>query len=100
MTEILGWVSSAILVLTISKQVHRQWSAGTSKGVSRWLFIGQFAASMGFFVYSILVGNGVFIVTNGVLAIEALLGLALMRIHHRREQRRSQPSPASARALA
>jgi MtN3 and saliva related transmembrane protein len=92
MTEVLGWLSSAILVLTISTQVFRQWRSGTSKGVSRWLFIGQFAASTGFCIYSVLVENWVFIATNGLLAIEALVGLAIVRIHRRREERNSRTS--------
>lgn len=89
MTEVLGWLSSFILVLTISTQVHRQWRLGTSKGVSHWLFIGQFAASSGFCVYSVLLKNWVFIATNGLLAIEALVGLAIVRVHRRREARAS-----------
>ena len=72
MTEVLGWISSAILVLTISTQVYRQWQAGTSKGVSRWLFIGQCAASLGFLVYSWLIDSWVFVVTNGVMALAAM----------------------------
>jgi MtN3 and saliva related transmembrane protein len=91
MTEVIGWLSSAILVLTISTQVHRQWRSGTSKGVSRWLFIGQFVASTGFCVYSVLVRNWVFIATNGLLAVEALVGLAIVRIHRRREARSTLP---------
>ena len=98
MTELIGWVSSAILVLTISTQVLRQWRSGTSKGVSRWLFIGQFAASTGFCIYSVLVENWVFIATNGLLAVEALVGLAIVRIHRRREARASLNPPASHRS--
>lgn len=89
MTEVLGWLSSFVLVLTISTQVHRQWRSGTSKGVSHWLFIGQFAASTGFCVYSVLLKNWVFIATNGLLAVEALVGLAIVRVHRRREARAS-----------
>jgi hypothetical protein len=63
--------------------------------VSRWLFIGQFAASTGFCIYSILVENWVFIATNGLLAIEALVGLSIVRIHRRREARVSQAPSAS-----
>ena len=48
MTEVIGWASSLILVLTIAKQVYKQWQDETSEGVSKWLFIGQLAASLGF----------------------------------------------------
>ena len=83
MTEVIGWVASAILVLTIFSQIARQWRERTSQGVSRWLFIGQIAASAGFTIYSILVGNIVFIVTNSLMLLSAVVGLGIV-IHHRR----------------
>jgi MtN3 and saliva related transmembrane protein len=82
-TEVIGWVASAILVLTIFSQIARQWRERTSQGVSRWLFIGQIAASAGFTIYSILVGNIVFIVTNSLMLLSAVVGLGIV-IHHRR----------------
>ena len=42
--------------------------------MSKWLFIGQLAASTGFTVYSWLLGNPVFIVTNAALLLTALAG--------------------------
>jgi hypothetical protein len=33
--EMIGWVSSAWLVLTIGKRIHKQWQEKTSEGVSR-----------------------------------------------------------------
>ena len=95
MAEILGWASSVILVLTITKQLHRQWSAGTSKGVSVWLFVGQCVASCGFFAYSLLIHNWVFVVTNGLMALEAMLGLALVQWHRRRERHGSSSQAAA-----
>jgi MtN3 and saliva related transmembrane protein len=101
MIEGLGWLSSIILVLTITTQVLRQWRSGTSEGVSRWLFIGQFAASTGFFVYSWLLHNWVFIATNGLMAVEALLGLAIVFVHRSREAKRSsRPTPSGSRPRA
>ena len=96
MVEILGWVSSVILVLTIATQLHRQWSAGTSTGVSVWLFVGNCVASCGFFAYSLLIHNWVFVVTNGLLAVEAMLGLALVYWHRRRERRHGPAGAATA----
>lgn len=87
--EAVGWMSSLILVMTIGKQVHRQWSSGTSEGVSKWLFLGQLAASGGFLVYSIHVGNWVFVATNAVLLVAAMLGLGILLIHRRREARKA-----------
>ncbi len=83
MTEAVGWVSSGILVLTIAKQVYKQWQEGSSEGVSKWLFVGQMAASLGFTVYSWLVSNWVFVVTNAVMLVNGLLGLLIV-LHHRR----------------
>jgi uncharacterized protein with PQ loop repeat len=77
MTEVIGWVSSGILLLTLIKQVYKQWKERTGEGVSKWLFVGQLAASIGFTVYSYLVGNWVFTVTNGILTINNIIGLWL-----------------------
>ncbi|HEV2707746.1 MAG TPA: hypothetical protein VGV59_17640 [Pyrinomonadaceae bacterium] len=85
MTEAIGWVSSLILVLTIGKQVFKQWREGSSEGVSKWLFVGQMAASLGFTIYSWLVDNWVFVVTNSVMFLNAVLGLLIVYHHRRRE---------------
>jgi MtN3 and saliva related transmembrane protein len=85
MTEGIGWVSSLILILTIGKQVYKQWHEGSSEGVSKWLFIGQMAASSGFIVYSWLIQNWVFVVTNVVMFLSAIVGLGIVLIHRRRE---------------
>lgn len=50
---------------------------GTSEGISTWLFIGQLAASVGFTIYSFAVGNWVFTITNGLLTINNIIGIAL-----------------------
>jgi MtN3 and saliva related transmembrane protein len=86
LTEAVGWVSSLILVLTIAKQVYKQWQEGSSEGVSKWLFVGQMAASLGFTVYSWLVSNWVFVVTNSLMLVNGLLGLLIV-LHHRRRGR-------------
>ena len=88
MVDAIGWASSVILVLTIAKQVFKQWQAGTSEGVSMWLFIGQLAASAGFTVYSVLVHNWVFVVTNALMVLNALAGYAIT-MH---QKRRASPS--------
>ena len=77
MTDIIGWASSIILLLTLIKQVYKQWKDGETEGVSKWLFIGQLLASIGFTVYSYLVGNWVFTVTNAILTINNIIGIAL-----------------------
>jgi MtN3 and saliva related transmembrane protein len=56
-TELIGWVAATVLLATMARQVYTQWRDRTSKGVSRWLFIGQLAASLGFVMYSWRLGN-------------------------------------------
>lgn len=72
--DILGWVSSLTLLLTLGWQVRRQWVTRDSRGVSAWLFIGQLMASTGFAIYSALLSNWVFLTTNLLLVVNALLG--------------------------
>ena len=85
MPEIIGWVSSAILLATIVAQIHKQWRARSSEGVSKWLFAGQTAASLGFSVYSWLVANWVFVVTNALLLVAGLTGFGIT-VHFRRSR--------------
>jgi uncharacterized protein with PQ loop repeat len=82
-TELIGWASSAVLLATLARQVLKQWREGTSEGVSRWLFIGQVTASAGFTVYSMLVRNWVFVATNALILVNAILGLMIVRRHRR-----------------
>jgi uncharacterized protein with PQ loop repeat len=98
MTEVIGWASSFILVLTIAKQVYKQWQEGTSEGVSKWLFIGQMAASTGFTIYSWLVHNWVFVVTNALMLLNGLAGLFIVLHHRRREQRASAKAGGNLKA--
>jgi len=62
--DMIGWAAAGILLLTIATQVAKQWRDRSSQGVSPWLFAGQVIASAGFTVYSVLLGNMVFAVTN------------------------------------
>ena len=82
-TEVIGWVSAAILLATISRQVYKQWHDKTAAGVSKWLFVGQVAASSGFTVYSWLLENWVFMVTNALILTSAIVGEAVYRLNKR-----------------
>ncbi len=81
--EWIGWASSFILVLTLIRQVTKQWTAGTSEGVSLWFYIGQISAQVGFVTYSVLIKNWVFIFTNSVLLGVSFTGLSLLLYHRR-----------------
>lgn len=72
--DVIGWMSSIVLVITLGWQVRRQWISRDSRGVSTWLFVGQLAASVGFSVYSFLLENWVFLATNLLLVVNALFG--------------------------
>jgi MtN3 and saliva related transmembrane protein len=74
MAEVIGWMSSSVLVFTVGKQVHTQWRCRTSKGVSGWLFAGQITASTGFTWYSWDVGNWIFVITNSLMFVIGCLG--------------------------
>ena len=80
MPDLVGWAASAILLATLARQTWRQWREPDPRGVSRWLFIGQIAASAGFVAYSWMLRNWVFIVTNTLILVTAIIGqLALSR---------------------
>lgn len=91
-TEIVGWMASIILMLTISRQVYTEWRTRSTAGVSHWLFIGQCAASLGFVVYSALLSNWVFVSTNVFLLVTAVVGQVIYRRNKRREQCQATPS--------
>ena len=80
MPDLVGWIASAILLATLARQTWRQWREPDPRGVSRWLFLGQIAASVGFVAYSWMLRNWVFIVTNTLILLTAIVGqLAMSR---------------------
>jgi MtN3 and saliva related transmembrane protein len=82
-TDLIGWASSTVLVITLFVQVRKQWHDDTSRGVSPFLFIGQLAASLGFLAYSVAIGSWVFVVTNTLTSLAALSGLWITWRHKR-----------------
>jgi MtN3 and saliva related transmembrane protein len=92
--QAIGWLSSFILVLTIGRQVFKQWKEGATEGISIWLFVGQTAASAGFTTYSFLVRDWVFVVTNAVMLINGLLGYLIL-MGNRRRKRSESGTPRS-----
>ena len=89
-TELIGWAAAAILVATIGRQVYTQWRAGTTAGISQWLFVGQVSASAGFVVYSWLERDWVFVATNAVMLTTAILG-QWVYLRNRRKNCRGDP---------
>ncbi|MCR6627237.1 hypothetical protein [Pseudoxanthomonas mexicana] len=72
--DVIGWAASAILIATLIRQIHKHATEDNSAGVSKWLFLGQTAASVGFVIYSWLLDNWVFITTNSLILLTALVG--------------------------
>jgi MtN3 and saliva related transmembrane protein len=72
--DLIGWLASAVLFATLFRQVWTQIRTRTAAGVSRWLFIGQMTASVLFLVYSVLLRNWVFSISNAVLLATAIVG--------------------------
>lgn len=85
--DLIGWAASAILLATLGRQIITQWKDKDAKGVSRWLFLGQMAASVGFIIYSWMLDNWVFIVTNSLILLTAVIGQIGLLI--RRGQRKT-----------
>lgn len=87
--DAIGWTSSAILLATLVRQIVKQHQEG-GEGVSHWLFIGQTLASVGFVVYSVLLNNPVFIVTNSLILLTAVIGYVLQRRRARQSVKAGQ----------
>jgi MtN3 and saliva related transmembrane protein len=75
--EAIGWLSTALLLLTLLRQVYTEWKSGSTAGVSKWLFVGQVAASIGFTIYSWLLRNWVFMGSNAAILCVAIAGQIL-----------------------
>lgn len=85
MTEFLGWGSSLILLATLIRQVYTQWRSRATAGVSKWLFVGQCAASLGYIVYSFLLHNWVYVSSNIAILATAVVGECLLLRNRRAE---------------
>jgi len=73
-TDLVGWSAAAVLLLTIGRQVFTEWRDRSTRGLSRWLFVGQLTASIGFVIYSWILGNWVFLATNLLMLVTAGIG--------------------------
>jgi MtN3 and saliva related transmembrane protein len=89
-TELIGWTSSLVLLLTIGRQAYTQWKTKSIAGVSHWLFIGQVTASAGYTWYSWLLHNAVFVSSNIALLFTAVLG-QIVYVRNRRLNARDGP---------
>lgn len=81
----IGWGASAVLMATLVRQVVVQWRERSTEGVSSLLFVGQLVASTGFAIYSWMVQNWVFVVTNVFLLLVGIAGQLVYRRNVRLE---------------
>ncbi|MBN9426576.1 MAG: PQ-loop repeat-containing protein [Burkholderiales bacterium] len=88
----IGWLAGMILLVTVSRQVWTQYRTRSTAGVSRWLFVGQVAASTGFVVYSFAKGDALFVFTNMMLLIVAVVGQLVDRRNRALAQRQMPAS--------
>jgi len=95
-TELIGWSAATILLLTIGRQVFTEWRDRSTRGLSKWLFVGQLAASIGFVIYSWLLGNWVFVATNLLMLATAGVGQWIYLRNKRREERAAAAHPKRA----
>jgi MtN3 and saliva related transmembrane protein len=86
-TDLIGWSAATILLLTIGRQVFTEWRDRSTRGLSKWLFVGQLMASIGFVIYSWLLGNWVFLATNLLMLATAGIGQWIYMRNKRREER-------------
>ena len=93
MTDVIGWISTGVLILTIGRQAFTQWKERSTAGVSRWLYLGQLATSAGYVVYSLMLDNLVFVVSNLFLLVIAAAGQVLFVRNRRREEEHATAVP-------
>lgn len=91
MADSIGWAAALLLLATLGRQVYSQWRDRSAQGVSRWLFIGQFASSTGFIVYSVMLSNWVFVFTNAMILVVAAVGQRVTSANKRRAGKLAEP---------
>src|SRR6185369_1020571 len=85
--EVIGWASSVVLILSLVTQTWKQYRSESTRGVSKWLYIGEVVAAGGFVAYSAMLHNVVFVVSNSLGVVTGLCGLLIYARNRRRERR-------------
>ncbi|HXG95012.1 MAG TPA: PQ-loop domain-containing transporter [Blastocatellia bacterium] len=76
--EWLGWTAAIILVVTLFAQVRKNLKEKRLKGVNPMLYYGQAIASLCFTIYSISIGSIIFVITNSLVLLSAMIGIYLV----------------------
>lgn len=90
--DLLGWAATVVLIATLARQIYKQHREASAEGVSTWLFVGQMTASILFIIYSALLGSTVFVVTNSLILLTAIVG-QILAVRRRREQSNGSDQP-------
>ncbi|WNH48271.1 PQ-loop repeat-containing protein [Stenotrophomonas aracearum] len=90
--DLLGWAATVVLIATLARQIYKQHREASAEGVSTWLFVGQMTASILFIIYSALLGSTVFVVTNSLILLTAIVG-QILAVRRRREQSNGSDPP-------
>ena len=72
--QAIGWAAVLALFVTMAAQAWKQWRDRVRHGVSKFFFIGQVTASTLFLVYSLMMGDRVFVVGNALVLAAAIAG--------------------------
>lgn len=72
--HVIGWAAVATLFLTLSGQAWKQWKDRVKRGIGKYFFVGQMAASILFLTYSAMLGDRVFVVGNALVLAAAVAG--------------------------
>jgi uncharacterized protein with PQ loop repeat len=82
----LGWLAASILLTTLFAQVRKNWKEHKLKGVNPLLYYGQALASLCFAVYSLTINSWVFVVTNILGLVAAIIGIYLVHRYRKPEK--------------
>jgi MtN3 and saliva related transmembrane protein len=88
-----------VLLATICRQVYSQWKSKATSGVSRWLFVGQISASIGFVCYSYQLHNWIFLFSNSAMLITAIVGEIIYLSNRKGGQETAQPAARTSEGL-
>ncbi len=78
MQEVIGWAGVAMLFFTLCGQAWKQWRDRVKRGIGKFFFIGQIAASALFLAYSAMLGDRVFVAGNALVLAAAIAGGAIL----------------------
>ena len=73
-TQLIGWAAVTALFFTMAGQAWKQWKDAVKRGIGKYFFVGQVAASTLFLSYSALQGDLVFVVGNALVLTAAIAG--------------------------